>query len=112
MSEASIALNRFGLGARPGEEGGASKRALLGQFERFEAQPAPIARAAASGPVRTPALPRAAGGRAARRLFRLGLDLLELGPERRQHGRAVDALGVGLLDPLGLELLLRRLHLL
>ncbi|MCW4463069.1 DUF1800 domain-containing protein [Sphingomonas sp. BT-65] len=44
MSEASIALNRFGLGARAGEaEGGASKQALLRQFERFAALPAPIA---------------------------------------------------------------------
>lgn len=44
MSEASIALNRFGLGARAGQaDGGASKRALLDQFERFELLPAPIA---------------------------------------------------------------------
>lgn len=42
MSEASIALNRFGLGARPGEAGG-SKRALLAQLDRFDPNPAPIA---------------------------------------------------------------------
>ncbi|MES2441833.1 MAG: DUF1800 domain-containing protein [Pseudomonadota bacterium] len=43
MSEASIALNRFGLGGRPGETGGDSKRALLAQLDRFDASPAPIA---------------------------------------------------------------------
>ena len=43
MSEASIALNRFGLGARPGETGQDSKRALLAQLDRFDASPAPIA---------------------------------------------------------------------
>ncbi len=43
MSEASIALNRFGLGGRPGETGQDSKRALLGQLDRFDANPAPIA---------------------------------------------------------------------
>ncbi|WP_343519861.1 DUF1800 domain-containing protein [Sphingomonas sp.] len=43
MSEASIALNRFGLGARAGGAEGASKVALLRQFERFEVLPAAIA---------------------------------------------------------------------
>lgn len=44
MSEASIALNRFGLGARAGEpQAGASRQALLRQFERFEVLPSTIA---------------------------------------------------------------------
>lgn len=44
MSEASIALNRFGLGARAGEpQAGASRQALLRQFERFEVLPSAIA---------------------------------------------------------------------
>lgn len=45
MSEISIAMNRFGLGARAGEAPpeGSPRAALLGEFERFEALPAPIA---------------------------------------------------------------------
>ena len=43
MSDASIALNRFGLGARPGETGIDARRWLLGQFDGFDARPAPIA---------------------------------------------------------------------
>jgi len=41
--DAAIALNRFGLGARPDEAPPADpRRWLLGQFERFEARPAAI----------------------------------------------------------------------
>jgi uncharacterized protein (DUF1800 family) len=43
MSDASIALNRFGLGARPGDSAIDSRRWLLGQLDRFDAKPAPIA---------------------------------------------------------------------
>lgn len=43
MSDASIALNRFGLGARPGESGIDSRRWLTGQLDRFDSHPAPIA---------------------------------------------------------------------
>ena len=43
MSDTSIALNRFGLGARPGETGIDSRRWLLGQLDRFDARPAAIA---------------------------------------------------------------------
>lgn len=44
MSEASIALNRFGFGARAGEGApSAPKQALLRQLDRFEVLPAPIA---------------------------------------------------------------------
>ncbi len=44
MTDASIALNRFGLGARPGEDPGKDARQwLLGQIERFEPRPQGIA---------------------------------------------------------------------
>jgi uncharacterized protein (DUF1800 family) len=43
MSEASIALNRFGLGARAGDSAVDPKRWLLGQLDRFDPNPAPIA---------------------------------------------------------------------
>lgn len=44
MSDASIALNRFGLGARPDEPAPAQpRRWLLDQFDRFDPKPAPIA---------------------------------------------------------------------
>jgi uncharacterized protein (DUF1800 family) len=43
MSDASIALNRFGLGARAGEAGVDPRRWLLGQLDKFDASPAPIA---------------------------------------------------------------------
>ncbi len=44
MTEASIALNRFGLGGRPGDNPSADpKRWLQGQFEQFEARPRSIA---------------------------------------------------------------------
>jgi uncharacterized protein (DUF1800 family) len=44
MSTASIALNRFGLGARPDESPPADSRGwLLNQFARYEALPAPWA---------------------------------------------------------------------
>jgi uncharacterized protein (DUF1800 family) len=51
MSDASIALNRFGLGGRAGEAapGGAPRQALLRQFERFEALPPPLAAYPRSG---------------------------------------------------------------
>ena len=43
-SSSAIALNRFGLGARPGEPPPAQpRRWLLAQFERYEARPAPWA---------------------------------------------------------------------
>jgi uncharacterized protein (DUF1800 family) len=44
MSEASIAMNRFGLGARAGETVTGDPRAWLhGQFDRYDPRPAPIA---------------------------------------------------------------------
>jgi uncharacterized protein (DUF1800 family) len=44
MTNASIALNRFGLGGRAGEAVPADpRRWLLAQFERFDPRPAPIA---------------------------------------------------------------------
>lgn len=44
MSDVSIALNRFGLGARAGQPSpGDPKRWLLDQFVRFDPRPAPIA---------------------------------------------------------------------
>ncbi|NML05541.1 DUF1800 domain-containing protein [Sphingomonas sp. G-3-2-10] len=44
MSDASIALNRFGLGVRAGEPPVTDpKRWLTGQFDRYDARPAPIA---------------------------------------------------------------------
>lgn len=44
MTDASIALNRFGLGARPGEETGSDPRQWLAeQIERFEPRPQVIA---------------------------------------------------------------------
>ena len=49
MVSASIALNRFGIGARPGESPpGDPKGWLLGQFDRFEPRPAAIAAVADS----------------------------------------------------------------
>jgi uncharacterized protein (DUF1800 family) len=50
MAKASIALNRFGLGARPGDApGGDPARWLLAQFDRYEARPQAIAALAPSG---------------------------------------------------------------
>ncbi len=44
MTDASIALNRFGLGATPGDRPGADpKKWLIAQFDRFEPRPAAIA---------------------------------------------------------------------
>ena len=44
MLTAAIALNRFGLGARPGDAPPADpKLSLLGQFDRFEPRPAALA---------------------------------------------------------------------
>ncbi len=44
MSDASIALNRFGLGALPDQTApDAPRRWLLDQFGRFDPRPAPIA---------------------------------------------------------------------
>jgi uncharacterized protein (DUF1800 family) len=52
MSASAIALNRFGLGARPGDAPPADpQRWLLSQFDRYEALPAPWKSA-----TRTPAL--------------------------------------------------------
>ena len=46
MSTLSLAFNRFGLGARPDEAVPEdARRWLLGQFDRFEARPVPIAAA-------------------------------------------------------------------
>jgi uncharacterized protein (DUF1800 family) len=48
--DARLTASRFGLGARPGDVAtGDARRALLGQFEKFEARPA----AFASAPTRT-----------------------------------------------------------
>jgi uncharacterized protein (DUF1800 family) len=46
--EASIALNRFGLGARPGDTLDRPRRWLFDQLERYEPRPAPIAALASS----------------------------------------------------------------
>lgn len=52
MADASIALNRFGLGARAGEPAPSSpKRWLLDQMARYEARPAQIARLPSSAAV-------------------------------------------------------------
>lgn len=52
MAEASIALNRFGLGARPGDQAGADPRPwLAAQLDRFEPRPQPIAALAPSGDI-------------------------------------------------------------
>lgn len=49
MARASIALNRFGLGSRPGDAPGADPaRWVLGQLDRYEARPAAIAALAPS----------------------------------------------------------------
>jgi uncharacterized protein (DUF1800 family) len=54
MADASIALNRFGLGGRPGEQPGRDPRDwLLAQLERFEARPAAIANTAPSSTIAT-----------------------------------------------------------
>ena len=61
MLASTIALNRFGLGARPDDQPPADpKRWLLQQFDRFEPRPQALAQVPA----------RDAGGRAARRLYR------------------------------------------
>lgn len=50
MADKSIALNRFGLGARPGEDPGADPRAWLGQqLERYVAAPPVLAGQPTSG---------------------------------------------------------------
>lgn len=52
MAKASIALNRFGLGARPGDAPGADPaRWLLAQLDRYEARPQAIAALAPSGQI-------------------------------------------------------------
>ncbi|MBB4154711.1 uncharacterized protein (DUF1800 family) [Sphingomonas jinjuensis] len=52
MSESSIALNRFGLGARAGDAApGDGKRWLLGQFDRYDPRPPTIAAAPSSATV-------------------------------------------------------------
>ena len=49
MAKASIALNRFGLGGRPGDTPGADPaRWVLGQLDRYEARPQAIAALAPS----------------------------------------------------------------
>ncbi len=46
MTEAAIALNRFGLGARPGDTPpGEARRWLTAQFDRYEARPAVLSAA-------------------------------------------------------------------
>ena len=61
MNPVAIALNRFGLGARPGDPQPTDpKRWLLSQFERFEPRPQALAHVPA----------RAAVVRAAWRLYR------------------------------------------
>ena len=52
MAEGSVALNRFGLGGRPGDDPGATpRRWLVAQFQRYEVKPAAIAAVPASGKV-------------------------------------------------------------
>lgn len=52
MTDAAIALNRFGLGARPDDHvSGDAKRFLLAQFDRFQARPPALASAPSSGTV-------------------------------------------------------------
>ncbi|WP_448661144.1 DUF1800 family protein [Sphingomonas sp. CJ20] len=49
MTDASIALNRFGLGAVPGQQAGADPRKwLIAQFDRYDPRPPAIARAPGS----------------------------------------------------------------
>ena len=52
MTPTSLALNRFGLGARPHDAAiGDAKHWLEGQFARFEAKPAALAAAAGSAQI-------------------------------------------------------------
>ncbi|MDD1452576.1 hypothetical protein NHF48_019260 [Sphingomonas sp. H160509] len=54
MSASSIALNRFGLGARPGDAiVGDPAKWVMAQCERFEAQPSVIASAPATAGIST-----------------------------------------------------------
>lgn len=54
MSNASIALNRFGLGGRGGERGASDpRRALIDQFDRYEPRPAAIAALPGTGVIAT-----------------------------------------------------------
>ena len=49
MADAAIALNRFGIGARPDEAAPADPRGwLTGQFDLYDPRPAPIAAVADS----------------------------------------------------------------
>jgi uncharacterized protein (DUF1800 family) len=70
VSAASIALNRFGLGASSGETSPADpKRWLVEQFERFDPTPAPISGAARSGTVAQQLLDYTKGQRELRRRY-------------------------------------------
>jgi uncharacterized protein (DUF1800 family) len=52
MADASIALNRFGLGGRPGDDPGADpRRWLKAQLDRYEPAPQPIAALAGSAAI-------------------------------------------------------------
>ncbi|UZK67911.1 DUF1800 domain-containing protein [Sphingomonas sp. M1-B02] len=52
MADASIALNRFGLGGRPGEDPGANPRAwLLAQLDKYAPRPPAIATLPSSGTI-------------------------------------------------------------
>src|SRR5690349_16081555 len=52
MANASVALNRFGLGGRPGDAPGADPKAwLTAQLNRYEAKPAAIAALAPSAQI-------------------------------------------------------------
>jgi uncharacterized protein (DUF1800 family) len=103
MAEASIALNRFGLGARPGDDPGENpKRWLVAQFDKYEAVPAAIAALPASGKVvgdladyfeKTRQLRRDLGPRAARqpRAASVPMAPAPVSPEMDQAMRAAPA---------------------
>ncbi len=83
MVETSIALNRFGLGARPDEPLPDNPRKwLLDQFARFEPRPAAIAAAPDS---------RAVSADLAKYLEEQRQLRQQLGPRRQQPGQAAPA---------------------
>ena len=93
MSASAIALNRFGLGARPDEPAPADpQRWLLSQFDKYEALPAPwkplAAHAGARGGLARPAARGAAGSGGPAQRHPRGLPAQGAGRVRGGRGRA------------------------
>ena len=85
MSSASIALNRFGLGARPGDEvPGDPSRWLLNQLDRFQPRPPAIAAAPTSAAVASRLVAFYDGNDALRRQF---------GPRKQVRAQLASATG-------------------